>query len=76
MYAFPLLTDEQDVRLRKGKEPGEWLILVGRHDQLVALCNLRGLLELKVPEALPRSGSISAKNLAKNVGAEQALIGR
>ncbi|KAL1991018.1 hypothetical protein VTN49DRAFT_5522 [Thermomyces lanuginosus] len=42
----------------------------------VALANLRALLELKVPESIPLEGSISARDLAGKVGADEALIVR
>lgn len=41
----------------------------------MALANLRALLELKVPESIPLEGSISARDLAGKVGADEALIG-
>lgn len=37
---------------------------------------MRALLELRVPETIPREGSITAKELAAKVGADEALIGR
>lgn len=39
-------------------------------------CNLRALLELRVPETIPREGNITAKELAEKVGADEALIAR
>ncbi|KAL1977238.1 hypothetical protein VTN31DRAFT_97 [Thermomyces dupontii] len=42
----------------------------------VVLANLRALLELKVPESIPLVGSISARDLAAKVGAEEPLIVR
>ncbi|KAL1999484.1 hypothetical protein VTN02DRAFT_4451 [Thermoascus thermophilus] len=43
---------------------------------IVETYNLRALLELRVPESIPREGSISAAELAATVGADEALIVR
>lgn len=36
--------------------------------------NMRALLFMQVPEAIPRTGSISAKDIADKVGADESLI--
>ena len=36
--------------------------------------NLRALLEMKVPENIPREGSITSKELAGKTGADESLI--
>ncbi|KAL1884641.1 hypothetical protein Plec18167_002233 [Paecilomyces lecythidis] len=56
------------------KEPKE--AIFDHFTNFVETCNLRGLLELRVPENIPREGSISAKELAGKVKADEALIVR
>lgn len=45
-------------------------------NQATVLFNLRGLLELGVPQTIPRSGAISATDLAEKTKADRSLIGK
>jgi hypothetical protein len=45
-------------------------------NQASSLFNMRGLLELDVPQNIPRSGGISATDLAAKTGADRSVIGR
>ncbi|BDD64164.1 hypothetical protein MPDQ_000580 [Monascus purpureus] len=56
------------------KDPRE--AIFDQFTNFVETCNLRGLLELKVPETIPRNGRITAKELAGKVGADESLIVR
>lgn len=51
-------------------------ILMMRVNQASSLFNLRGLLELDVPQNIPRSGGISATDLAAKTGADRSVIGK